>query len=549
MTKGNQQMGGGWERRAAGAISRRAFLAGLAATGVITACSGGGGSSSPDDSAGGGGGTAAPEPRPAPDLGGDPFALGVASGDPLPDSVILWTRLSVDPLAPAGAVPDEEIDLVWEVAADDAFDDVVATGVATATPDMGHSVHVDVQGLDADTWYSYRFTVGDATSPVARTRTLPAADADPDQLTFAFASCQSWGSGYYTAWRYAAEDDLDLVVHLGDYIYENGESGGDVRQADVGPALDLESYRAVYALYKSDPDLQAAHQASPFVFTWDDHEVDNDYAADQQEDADPVDEFLERRAAAYRAWYENLPVRLDPPEGPDLEIYQAFDFGTLARFYLLDTRQYRDDQPCSPPGGPSQGTECGDELDDSRTILGPAQEEWLDGAFAEGDATWNVLGSSVMVTPLPFTQGAPRAFNFDQWDGFVAARQRLVDSIVEHNVTNPVVICGDVHWSQVSGVPSVPDDPESELLITELIGTSISSSPSDTQAQAIDAILENVPNVQWSNALLRGYVRVTVTPDEMVADYRLLETALEPESPVEEKTWRIEAGTAGAVEA
>jgi alkaline phosphatase D len=533
----------------AGTISRRAFLAGLAATGVLTACSSNGGDS---DSASGGGSddsVVAAEPRPAPDLGGDPFGVGVASGDPLSDSVILWTRLVVDPLAPAGGIPDEEVDLVWEVASDEGFGDVVAQGVATASPDLGHSVHVDVSGLDADSWYWYRFTVGEATSPVARTRTLPETDAEPEQMAFAFASCQSWGSGYYTAWRYAAEDDLDLVVHLGDYIYENGELVGDVRQAEVGPALDLPGYRTMYALYKSDPDLQAAHARFPFVFTWDDHEVDNDYAADQQEDADPVDAFLERRAAAYQAWYESLPVRIDPPEGPDLEIYQAVDFGTLARFYLLDTRQHRDDQPCSPAGGPSQGTECGDELDDARTILGPAQEEWLDGAFAEGDAIWNVIGSSVMVTPLPFTQGAPRAFNFDQWDGFVAARQRLVDSIVANEVTNPVVICGDVHWSQVSGVPSVPEDPDSELLITELVGTSISSSPDDAQAAAIDAILENVPNVQWSNARQRGYVRVTVTPDEMTADYRLLVTALETESEVDDTTWKIQAGTAGATEA
>jgi len=540
--------GKGWEKRAAGAISRRAFLAGLAAAGVITACSGGGSSNSTSDDSTGGG-TEAPEPRPAPELGGDPFALGVASGDPLADSVILWTRLSVDPLEPTGGIPDEEVDLVWEVGTDESFDEVVATGVATATPASGHSVHVDVQGLDADTWYSYRFKVGDATSPVAKTRTMPAADAEPDQLMFAFASCQSWGDGYYTAWRYLAEDPLDLVVHLGDYMYENGEEDGEVRQAPVGEALDLPTYRQMYALYKSDPDLQAAHASFPFVFTWDDHEVDNDYAGDQQEDADPVDEFLERRAAAYQAWYENQPVRIDPPEGPDLEIYQTFDFGTLARFYLLDSRQNRDDQPCAPAGGPSQGTECGDELDDARTIRGPEQEAWLDERFAETEARWNVLGSSVMVTPLPFTQGAPRAFNFDQWDGFVAARKRLVDSIVENEVANPVVICGDVHWSQVSAIAEDPEQPDGPLLITELIGTSISSAPSESQATAIDAILANIPNVEWSNAAQRGYVRVTVTPEDMVAEYRLLATALEPDSDLEGgTTWRIESGTAGAVE-
>jgi alkaline phosphatase D len=538
---------GGWERRAAGAISRRAFLSGLAAAGVITACSSGGGSSGSDDSTGAP--TTAPDPRPAPELGGDPFALGVASGDPLPDSVILWTRLSVDPLVAGGGIPEEEVDLVWEVGTNDDFDEIVATGVATATPDSGHSVHVDVQGLDADTWYSYRFTVGDATSTVARTRTLPEADAEPDQLAFAFASCQSWGDGYYTAWRNLAEDDLDLVVHLGDYIYENGVEDGDVRQAPVGECVDLATYRQTYALYKSDPDLQAAHARFPFVFTWDDHEVDNDYAGDQRQDGSAVDAFLELRAAGYQAWYENQPVRIDPPDGPDLEIYQAFDYGTLARFYLLDTRQHRDDQPCSPAGGPSQGVECGDELDDARTILGPEQEAWLDERFAETEATWNVLGSSVMVTPLPFTQGAPRAFNFDQWDGFVAARKRLVDSVLENDVANPVVICGDVHWSQVSAIASDPEDPTSPLAITELVGTSITSAPSDAEAAALDAILAGLPNVQWSNAAQRGYVRVTVTPDDLVAEYRLLVTALEPESEVEAKTWRIEAGTAGAVEA
>jgi alkaline phosphatase D len=526
-------------------ISRRAFLAGLAASGVLTACSSNSGGSSSDDSTGGG---AAPEPRPAPELGGDPFTLGVASGDPLPTSVILWTRLVVDGLEPSGGIPDEEIDLVWEVAADDSFDEVVAAGVATATPALGHSVHVDASGLDPDTWYSYRFTVGDYVSPVAATRTLPAADASPDELRFAFASCQSWGDGYYTAWRYLAEDPLDLVVHLGDYIYENGEEDGDVRQAPVGEAVDLPTYRQLYALYKSDPDLQAAHHRFPFVFTWDDHEVDNDYAADQRQDGEEVETFLELRAAAYQAWYEHQPVRIEPPEGPNLEIYQTFDYGTLARFYLLDTRQHRDDQPCSPAGGASQGAECGDELDDARSILGPAQEEWLDGQFASTEAQWNVLGSSVMVTPLPFTETPPRILNFDQWDGFQAARDRLVTSLIDNEVANPVVICGDVHWSQVSAISQEPADPGAPLLVTELIGTSISSAPSDAEAAALDSLLADIPNVQWVNAHQRGYVRVTVTPDEMVADYRLLDTALEPESDIEDTTWRIEAGTAGAVE-
>src|SRR5688572_12914253 len=255
-------------------------------------------------------------PRPAggATLPGPAFTLGVASGDPRPDRVILWTRLAPSPLDPAGGMPPEPVDVKWEVADDEGFAKVLRKGTATAEPDLAHSVHVDAKGLDPASDYFYRFRVGDDVSPVGRTRTLPKPGASPKQLRLALATCQDYGTGYYTAYRDLVAQDPALVIFLGDYIYEHPIFSFADRANPSTEAISLDDYRARYALYKTDADLQTAHQAVPWVTTWDDHEVDNNYAGDVSQAGDPTDEFHERRVAAYRAWNEHMPVRLEAPD-------------------------------------------------------------------------------------------------------------------------------------------------------------------------------------------------------------------------------------------
>ena len=315
------------------------------------------------------------------------FPLGVASGDPTPDGVVLWTRLALDPLN-GGGMPPDDVEVVWEVARDEGMTDVARRGTSVASGALGHSVHVEVDGLEPGRWYWYRFRAGTDESAVGRTRTLPAAGARPDRLRFAFASCQHYEHGYYTAYRHMAEDDLDLVFHLGDYIYEGAASDGRVRRHTGGENELLDEYRNRYALYRGDPDLQAAHAAFPWVVTWDDHEVDNNYAnAVSEEEGLPAELFLRRRAAAYQAYYEHMPLRRSSlPAGPDLQLYRAFDWGDLASVHVLDTRQYRTDQPC----GDGRGA-CDGMFDPAATPLGEAQERWLLDGLDGSAARWNVV--------------------------------------------------------------------------------------------------------------------------------------------------------------
>ncbi|MFM8338099.1 MAG: alkaline phosphatase D family protein, partial [Opitutaceae bacterium] len=239
-----------------------------------------------------------------PSFSADPFSLGIASGDPTPDGVVLWTRLAPRPLEPGGGMRPEPVEVTWVVADDEALTKVVASGSVVANPAWGHSVHVEVSGLRPDRWYFYQFRAGGVESPKGRNRTMPAADSRPERLRFAFASCQNFESGHYTVYQHMAREDLDLVVHLGDYIYEGAAHRGRPRVHNGGEIFTLEDYRLRYALYKSDPALRAAHAMAPWIVTWDDHEVANNYAGDIPDKPASRDEFLRRRAAAYQAYFE-----------------------------------------------------------------------------------------------------------------------------------------------------------------------------------------------------------------------------------------------------
>ncbi len=271
----------------------------------------------------------------------DPFTLGVASGDPLPDGVVLWTRLAPDPLA-GGGMGSAPVDVEWLVARDDGMKDVVRSGTSSAIAELAHSVHVEVAGLDPDRVYWYRFRAGGVESPIGRTRTTPVAGASPSALRFAFASCQNYVQGYYTAHANLAREELDAVFFLGDYIYEGTARGDLVREyTKRGWSYSLADYRDRYAQHRTDKDLQAAHAAFPWIVTWDDHEVENNYAGGIDK-GDPRNKAaLAERAAGYQAFYEHMPVRPPRPQGPDLKLYRSVSYGGLATFYVLDTRQYR----------------------------------------------------------------------------------------------------------------------------------------------------------------------------------------------------------------
>jgi alkaline phosphatase D len=528
---GNGRVGAGEPWRP----DRRTFMAAVVASalaGAAAACSDG---DAGDGAAGGGEGA---EPPPLPDnLPAELFALGVASGDPLPGSVILWTRLVADPAAEDGGVgTGEPVPVGWEVASDEEFADVVASGDAVAEPALGHSVHVDADGLEPDSWYWYRFTVGDRRSPVGRTRTTPAEGAAADSLRFAFASCQNRQSGFWNAHTHLAEEDVDLVLFLGDYIYEE-DSQDDAVQPYTSPApVDVTTYRQRWAEYKADPALQAAHAARPWVCTPDDHEVANDYADDIAEDdlEDEVDpaarseraDFRDRRADAYQVYYEHMPLRLDPPGGSDFRIYRQVAWGDLARFYVLDTRQHRSDQACDDTlVYASAGPPCAESEEESRTMMGEEQEAWLGEALSASSATWNVLAQQTILSPVPI---AGDVVNLDQWDGYPAARRRLVDQL--RDVSNPVIITGDIHCSAVGTLPEDPDDASTPALATELVGTSISSS--FPVPELVEPLVDTLDNVYYVDARQRGYVVCQVSPGELRAEFRYVSTVTEPEAEI-----------------
>ena len=345
-----------------------------------------------------------------------PFTLGVASGNPLADSVVIWTRLAPAPLDPRGGMPSVQVRVAWEVARDDQFRDIVRRGTAVATPVSAHAVHVEVPRLEPSTPYWYRFRTGTWESPVGRTRTAPAAGSRVDELRFAFVSCQRWEQGYFTALRHLADEDLAVMFHLGDYIYEYATPDNAVRPIAGTETIGLDEYRQRYAQYRTDPDLQAAHASAPLVVTWDDHEVDNDYAGTHAEDKAPRAAFLRRRGAAYQAYYEHMPLRRHRrPTGPDMPLYRSLGYGDLASFHVLDTRQYRTPQPC----GASRAALCEATNDPRATILGPRQRTWLFSRLQGSTARWNVMAQQVLMTPIDVAAGPPAS---SRWTSGTAIR-------------------------------------------------------------------------------------------------------------------------------
>jgi alkaline phosphatase D len=452
------------------------------------------------------------------------FTLGVASGDPTPDSVILWTRLAPDPLN-GGGMPPLPVLVHWRVAHDPALTRIVAYGTAVAWPGLAHAVHVDVRGLSPDRWYYYQFIAGGIESPIGRTRTLPARDAHVDAFRFAVVSCQNWQGGFYSAYRNLARDEVDLVVHLGDYIYASGARPGP-RQHNGAEVRSLTEYRNRYALYKTDKYLQAAHAAFPFFAVPDDHEVDNNYAGAIAEDNADQASFLARRADAYRAYYEHLPLRLRSfPIGPWIRLYRQFQVGDLLQVNALDTRQFRSDQPC----GDGLQFPCDGRLDPAQTMTGEVQEAWLLRQLDRSTARWNAIAQQTMFAPFDFLAGEGQVFNMDQWDGYVAARQRITDFIQLRQPSNPIVLSGDIHSSWVHDVKANYNDPASATLGTEFVGPSITSEFPAIAVPLVAAALRDNPHTRFFEGLFRGYLRCTVRPEAWFSEFRAVPTVLAEE--------------------
>jgi alkaline phosphatase D len=395
---------------------------------------------------------------------------------------------------------------------------------------------------------------GDAVSPVGRTRTAPRLDAAVARLRFAFASCQQYEQGYFGAHRHIAADAPDLVAFLGDYIYESSWGKEHVRKHTGGEPYTLEDYRARYALYKSDPDLQAAHAACPWIATWDDHEVDNDYAADRPEDGMPREQFFARRAAAYRAFYEHLPLpERMRPRGPDMRLHTQLGWGQLGRFYVLDNRQYRSWQVCPRRGrhGGSNTVDvelCGALSDPARSILGRAQERWLEGALGDSRSRWNFLAQQTRMAQFDQKPGPGRRAWTDGWDGYPAARERLLGFLAERRIANPVVIGGDVHLFNVADLKRDFDDPASPTVASEFVGTSITSQ--GWSQDRLDRFLPDNPHMKLLESRYRGYVRVDVTAHEARFDLRAMESVREREAGCRtHATFIVEDGRAGPVRA
>lgn len=464
-----------------------------------------------------------------------PFTLGVASGEPTADGFVLWTRLATTPLAldGLGGMPDTPVDVEWQVASDEYFGTVVASGRVSAVRASAHSVHVEVAGLPAGRPYWYRFRANGQLSPVGRTRTAPAVGTSP-ALTMLFASCAHYASGYYTAYRRMAEENPDLILHLGDYIYESSATG--VR--DHLPTKEITSladYRVRHAQYRNDLDLQAAHQVAPWVVIWDDHEVENNYANLVRENDTPTGDFRARREAAYKAYYEHMPLRSpQAPTAENLQLYRRLRWGSLATFHMLDTRQYRMDQACG-----DGSKDCPEADDPARTLTGANQESWLRAGLGQRLATWDLIGQQVF-----FAQRLTAAGNrsMDAWDGYTANRKRIQDSWQASGNTSTVVLTGDVHKHWAANIMNNYTS-QDKVIGTELVTTSITSGGDGNAAD--DGTSSVNPHVKF-NKNLRGYVRTVTRPTQMTVDFRVVDKVTVRDYPVKTaKSYVIQAGAPG----
>jgi alkaline phosphatase D len=536
-------------------ISRRVFLAGSVAV-VVASCTDDAPAGSPATSSTAPADVTAPtgtdsteataapptaSTQPAIELASDPFTLGVASGDATAEGVVLWTRLAPDPLRDGG-MPDIDVEVTWEISGD-GFDSIAASGTEIARADQAHSVHAVVErpSTDAVTW-SYRFRAAGFTSPIGVTQCAPPAGAANDGVRFVSASCQNYQNGYYVAHRDIAAQLPDFVVFLGDYIYEGGQSvigtDGNVRSHGTAECTTLSDYRNRYALYKSDPDLQAAHAACPWFVIWDDHEVENNYAGTAPQGGDDATTFAERRRDAYQAWWEHQPVALPPPPADgEFTIYRSVQWGSLLTLALLDGRQYRSDQAC---GGATLDLDpaCPETFDETRTMLGEAQEQWLTEVLDTSTSTWNVIAQQTVFGDVTLS-GA--VLNYDQWDGYPVQRNRIVDGLAMSQPKNTIVLTGDIHFAGTGTIRAGGRGTGTPVGV-EFVATSISSG--GRIDPAVTGVVKAIPDILDVELEHRGYILHEVNLPTWHAEYRMVDTVKELDSSVfVHATYRVDAGT------
>ncbi len=513
-------------------------------------------------------GTAAAKPRSTSSTTG--FLHGVASGDPLPDGVVIWTRVTPTPGSTPGSGTGPDVQVTWQVSTDDRFRRVVAKGATVTGGARDHTVSVDVRGLAPATTYWYRFTNEGRRSPIGRTRTAPAPGAGVASVTAGVVSCANWQAGAFAAYRHLAErDDLDVVLHLGDYLYEYAPGEYQARDVVVRPhdppveTTLLEHYRRRHAQYKTDPDLQRLHARTPFVVTWDDHESANDAWSGGAENHDESTEgtWSDRRAAATRAYAEWMPVRF----GPDGRLYRRLGFGSLASISMLDLRSYRDQQASSP-------VDSGID-DPDRSITGTEQMTWLLEGLSSEAVQWKIVGNPVMITPVRFPStlstgeiaavrqltgssgidGVP--YNVDQWDGYTADRHRVVRHLRDRAIADTVFLTGDIHSAWACDIPADPlTYPASgDSVATELVCTSVTSDnlddilrvPPRSASLAVESAFRAAnPHVKHLDFDSHGYSVVVVTPAALRMDWFALDERTDPASPARLSTsWMVDAGT------
>lgn len=456
-----------------------------------------------------------------------PFQLGVASGDPAADGFVIWTRLAPAPLQPNGGMVMAPVRVQWEVGEDDLFRRIAAKGEAVAHPELAHAVHVEVSGLLPDRAYWYRFRCGGEQSPAGRSRTLPLPGAATSRARFVVAGCQNYEQGLFTAWRHIAAEDIDFVFHYGDYIYEGADSGpGTMPRRHLGNEIySLDDYRRRYALYRLDQDLQAAHAAAPWFVSFDDHEVDNDWAGNADQDGTPIEIFRFRRAAAMQAYYEHMPLRrASMPMGSHMQMFRRAAFGDLIDAHFLDTRQYRSDQVA----GDKERTLGPDIFSPQRTMLGEQQERWLFDGLAQGKGRWQLIAQQVMLMHLAQRrpgESEPR-YSTDQWPGYLHSRERLLGYIADRRMTNVMTVSGDAHRHFAGDL--LRANGEGGVISSEFLATSISSGA--------DGIGDDEAHrrVFGGNACLktsidrRGYVLCDVTRNSFRGDLKVIDSVTRP---------------------
>lgn len=476
----------------------------------------------------------------------NPFALGVASGRPRADSIVLWTRLLFSEEDRAAGTDALRVHV--EVFADAALQRRVQKIEVVTDATRGHSVHVHLQRLQPSTDYWYRFQQGDARSPVGHTRTAPALNAEVRELRIALSSCQHYEQGQYIAHAEIAKQLLDFVLFMGDYIYESSNPQYALRKHNGEEPKTLAQYRDRYEQYKRDPMLQAAHAAHPWVLMWDDHEVVNDYANDQDRHYTDPQQMLQRRAAAYQAYFEHQPVLLGPEthSPADMRLYDQLSWGKLADVWTLDCRQYRSAQACRDPvrGGGRMVVQCGELNDPSRTMLGQTQERWLSDRLSHSKRQWKLVAQATQISSTSVPTPVGRSYWNDAWDGYPEARKRLLQTVVDAQLQNVVTLGGDVHCNVAANLRLEPNNPQSPIVASEFVTTSITSRGLGDKPSAV--IRESNADLLHYRPDERGYSLITVTPSEVRCDFRTTKFPAGSEAGLKtQASYVVKSGKAG----